>query len=227
MARRRLDLPRAGPAVATAPPQIRAVVFDLDGVIRHWRASVAEAAEDAAGLPRGALESIAYDVPEFIATQDGSATVREWGDAIRRELVARFGPGADAAADPFLDDAGELDLEMVDVVAAVRRQLPVALLSNATDELRDHLARHELTAAFDYVFSSAELRMAKPDPAIFRHVAAEMGLQTAECFFTDDRPENVEGARAAGMRAEVFTGKGELLDHLRALGVDPPGRTDA
>jgi putative hydrolase of the HAD superfamily len=101
----------------------------------------------------------------------------------------------------------------------VREHVPVALLSNATDQLREHLAHHELVGAFDLVLSSAEIGLAKPDVAIFLHAAQALGVEPVDCFFTDDRPENVDGARLAGMTAEVFTGREALVETLRSLGL--------
>ena len=198
------------------------MLFDMDGVIRHWDAEGARSGEEAAGLPEGAVERIAYTIPEFLATQVGTVTAREWTDAIARRLVEEYGPGAEVAAELYFAHAGHVDREMVDLVAAVREHTTVALLSNATDQLREHLSHHELLDAFDMVFSSAELGIAKPAVGIFTHAAEVLGVDTAECFFTDDRPENVEGARAAGMHAEVFTGREPLVERLRDLGVQVP-----
>jgi putative hydrolase of the HAD superfamily len=198
---------------------VKAVLFDMDGVIRHWDAVGARAGEEAAGLPAGAVESVAYTVPEFMATQVGTVTARQWADAVARALVDRYGPGADVAAEHYFAYAGRVDRAMVDLVARVREHATVALLSNATDQLREHLAHHELVDAFDVVFCSAEIGIAKPDLGIFTHAAEVLGVSTGECFFTDDRPENVDGARAAGMHAEVFTSRTALVASLRAVGV--------
>ena len=204
----------------TGTSAIRAVLFDMDGVIRHWDSAAARAGEEAAGLPPGAIERIAYTIPEFWQTQVGACTAGEWADAVRRALVAEHGPGAAVAADLYFGHAGRVDREMVSLVAAVRERTTVALLSNATDQLREHLAHHDLVDAFDVVFCSAEIGVAKPDIAIYRHAAEVLGVRPDECFFTDDRAENVEGARAAGMHAAVFTGRADLVARLRELGLD-------
>jgi putative hydrolase of the HAD superfamily len=203
----------------TADGGIRAVLFDMDGVIRHWDDVGAKAGEQAAGLPEGAIAKVAYVVPEFVQTQVGTVTARQWADAVARALVEEYGPGAEVAAECYFAYAGRVDREMVDLVAAVRKCVTVALLSNATDQLREHLEHHELVDAFDVVFSSAEIGVAKPEPGIFAHAATVLGVATGECFFTDDRPENVEGARRAGMHAEVFTTRDELVAALTALGL--------
>jgi putative hydrolase of the HAD superfamily len=202
---------------------IKAVLFDMDGVIRHWDSEGARRGEEEAGLPPGSVEKVAYAVPEFWQTQVGECTARQWAEAVGRALVAEHGEGADRAAEVYFSYAGRVDREMVDLVGAIRSRTTVALLSNATDQLREHLAFHDLVETFDVVFCSAELRMAKPDEAIFRHAAATLGVEPGECFFTDDRPDNVEGARRAGMHAEVFRSREELVGQLRALGVHVGG----
>ncbi len=202
-----MDLPRAGPA-------LKAVLFDLDGVIRHWRGRAA-AGEEAAGLPRGAIARIAFDLPEYAASQVGAVTHLEWAAAIGRRLVSDFGPGADAAVGPWLEYRGDIDASMVSLVAAVRRAVPVGLVSNATDRLLEDLTWHGLHDAFDVIVGSAGVRLVKPDPAIYRLAAARLGVDPAECFFTDDLPANVEGARATGLHAVLFTGRDALVAELR------------
>lgn len=198
---------------------IKAVLFDMDGVIRHWDVDGERAGEEAAGLPRGAIAEVAYTIPEFWQTQVGEVTARQWAEAVGRALSERYGPGAERAAEIYFAYAGRIDAEMVSLVAACRERTTVALLSNATDQLREHLAHHDLVEAFDVVFCSAEIGVAKPEVAIYRHAASILGVEPAECFFTDDRPENVDGARAAGMHAEVFTGRAALVTHLNDLGL--------
>ena len=56
-------------------------------------------------------------------------------------------------------------------------------------------------ALFHTVFVSSELGTRKPDPGAFRVVAAAIGVQLPRIVFFDDSLENVEGARAMGLRA--------------------------
>ena len=74
----------------------------------------------------------------------------------------------------------------------------------------------------DEVLNSSRLGLAKPDPAAYAAAAAVLGAPAGACLFIDDREENIEGARAAGMRAELFTGVGPLRDLVHASGLLPP-----
>ncbi|MBL8239253.1 MAG: HAD family phosphatase [Bryobacterales bacterium] len=72
---------------------------------------------------------------------------------------------------------------------------------------------------FDELVLSHEVKAMKPEPAIYAAAIAAARAEPHECFFTDDIPAYVEGARAAGIQAEQFLGYEKLLGDLRARGV--------
>jgi len=53
---------------------------------------------------------------------------------------------------------------------------------------------------------SYKAKAVKPEPEIYFCLCRTYGLKPEECLFTDDVPENVEGARACGFQAVVFKG---------------------
>ena len=53
----------------------------------------------------------------------------------------------------------------------------------------------------DALFSAYDVPRPKPDPALFRHAAATMGVQPSACTVIEDTPSGVTAAVAAGMRA--------------------------
>ena len=56
---------------------------------------------------------------------------------------------------------------------------------------------------------------------IYRTVLERLGgVAPDEAVFLDDLPENVEGARAAGLHAFQFTTRAEAEPQLAALGVE-------
>lgn len=57
---------------------------------------------------------------------------------------------------------------------------------------------------YDNLFFSFELGVAKPDRGIYEKVCAELGASAEQCLFLDDKPENIEGAKAFGMKGIVF-----------------------
>jgi HAD superfamily hydrolase (TIGR01509 family) len=59
------------------------------------------------------------------------------------------------------------------------------------------------------VFSGQDLRMPKPDPGLWRHCAAVLGVPDSACAVVDDAAPGCIGAQAAGMRAFGFAAHGD------------------
>jgi len=75
------------------------------------------------------------------------------------------------------------------------------------------------TSAFAWAILSYEVEAMKPDRAIYDAAIQRAGVAAQEVFFTDDRLENVEGARAVGIDAVQFVDCGGLISQLRERGV--------
>lgn len=78
------------------------------------------------------------------------------------------------------------------------------VLSNMSREFIDFLRRFPVYALFDGEVVSCEEGVCKPEPAIYRLLLDRYGLDPAETLFTDDRPDNIEAARAFGIHTCLF-----------------------
>lgn len=103
------------------------------------------------------------------------------------------------------------------VSALGARGVRLAVLSNAPVEVAAEIDAAPWLADFTPRLFSCDLRAIKPDPRAYRAALDALGAAPDEVVFVDDRPANVEGARAVGMRAEVFTGPGALAGIARDL----------
>jgi putative hydrolase of the HAD superfamily len=70
---------------------------------------------------------------------------------------------------------------------------------------------------FDAVVISGEIGMRKPDPGIYLHAAARLGVRPEECVFVDDLRPNVKGAVAVGMVGIHHTDPAETVRELEIL----------
>lgn len=68
-------------------------------------------------------------------------------------------------------------------------------------------------------FLSFQMGLLKPDAQVFNHVASELSVEPDQILFLDDNQVNVDGALAAGWRAEVATGPIEARRTLAERGV--------
>lgn len=72
--------------------------------------------------------------------------------------------------------------------------------------------------AISVVVDSSAVGIRKPDPAIFRHALAEMGVDAGSAAFVDDMPANVEAARGVGMHGVVMgADPAAAMSELRAV----------
>ncbi len=106
------------------------------------------------------------------------------------------------------------------LLEALHARYRLVLLSN-TNELHFEMIRqrYPILRHFDAFVLSYQAGAMKPDPRIYAAAVAAAGCAPQECFFTDDIPEYVEGARQAGIDAVVFEGAGALERELQARGV--------
>ncbi len=92
----------------------------------------------------------------------------------------------------------------------------VYLCSNAAIRLldcyRDVIPEPDL---FDGMLFSAEVRCMKPQREMYEHLFRRFDLKPEECFFIDDLPMNIEGARAAGMDGYCY--ENQELEKLRKV----------
>ncbi len=126
----------------------------------------------------------------------------------------------------------QIDQRLVRLIRHLRAQgLRMGLLSNAIPPLagrRGPMARWGREDLFDAQVLSYQVGALKPDPRMYAAILAALQVPPAEALFIDDAPANVQGAKAAGMKALQFTGQEALLRDLAAYGLDvaPPGEDD-
>lgn len=99
------------------------------------------------------------------------------------------------------------------------RNLRLIILSNTYDSHLRWLWRNRVFDHFDGLIASHEVGAMKPDAAIYQAALAEAHCAPDECFFTDDNAAFVDGARAFGINAEVFTGASTLRRQLADQGI--------
>ena len=113
-------------------------------------------------------------------------------------------------------DAAMLDWQL----KIKQRGLLTAIVSNMGDTVHEHMERElEWLSRFDLLVWSYQLRVAKPDPAIYRYALERLGTRPEETLFLDDKAENVDTAAEMGMKGLVFSTVEKLRSDLTASGL--------
>ncbi|WP_018331872.1 HAD-IA family hydrolase [Actinomycetospora chiangmaiensis] len=189
------------------------IVLDLGGVLVRSDEVMAAVAERL-GVSRSALEAVYYG-PAREAFDLGGSDLAYW-TAVGERLGVTVS-AADAAELTTIDARKWADLpsESAAFLAALDGER-TAVLSNAPAHLAETVRGAEWSQGFETLLFSAEVALVKPDPAIYAAADRAYGTTPEECVFFDDRPRNVEAARAHGWAAHVWEGPDAALEVLRA-----------
>ena len=200
----------------TTPSGLEAIVFDLDGVIRHYDRAHEREIEQRWGLATGSLISTAFGGELGHSFMVGQIDHRGFELGLAELL------GSDGAAAEFVAMRAEVDHEAVEIVRHAQGLLPVALLTNGSVRTREELDESGLHDAFDHIFNSAETGVPKPHARAYLNVLDVLGAPPAATAFVDDHEPNIVGAEQVGMRGHLYVGIEELRGFLRGNGIAAP-----
>ena len=93
------------------------------------------------------------------------------------------------------------------------RGLGLGILSDAMPSIKVFMKQYGILDYFDAAVISTEVGAIKPDPKMYGAILQALGADARDCLFADDKPENLEGALAAGMRA-VQMARAETLPRV-------------
>lgn len=107
-----------------------------------------------------------------------------------------------------VSDIFTLNVAIIPVLSQLwRGGCRMGILSNTCNAHWEFVRRQQYHELFDYfeLFAlSYEMKAMKPAAASYQTAARLAGVEPQDIFFVDDKPENVEGARAAGYDAILF-----------------------
>ena len=201
---------------------IRSIVFDMGGVMREYSPPKMLAQ---LGVPEDSRPTLLREVfgsPEWIGMDRGGLTEEEALEGMRRHLPEPLWSWAERTVKEWWT----LPFDGMPGMADLARELKaggyaVYMLSNAAPTLHSYFPRIPGCEVFDGLFVSADWKLLKPEPAIYEAFLRHFGLRAEECFFVDDAPANVDGARRAGMTAVMFCADVRRLRwELRECGVE-------
>lgn len=178
---------------------VRAIVFDLDGVLldseRVWddvrRVFVAEAG--GSWSDTATVDMMGMSSPEWSHYLHDELHVpmppEEISARVAERVLERY-----AAALPLLPGA----IETVHTFAA---RWPLALASSSNREVIERfLDSSRLRGCFAATVSSEEVARGKPAPDVYAHAVTQLGVDARDCVAVEDSTNGIRSALAAGLR---------------------------
>ncbi len=142
---------------------------------------------------------------------DASLTLHDYWSSI-----LQCGPGDDRVEQLVATDIAMWMNPIQESIDAVSRSKArgyrLALFSNAPVEFVEPINSAPWLSNFERCFLSCDVG-AKPAAEAFLRVCKELDATPSQVTFIDDRPENIEGAAALGMRTALFT-RAEQMDEI-------------
>ena len=107
------------------------------------------------------------------------------------------------------------------LLARAATRMPLYAFSNTNGAHVAHFSvlYADILAHFKTVFLSSTIGLRKPDAAAYNHVVKAIGVPAERIVFFDDLAENIDGARASGLKAVHVTSSEDVAGALVALGI--------
>ena len=195
---------------------IRAVVFDVGGVLALVEPMDFGRRESELGLATGAIEAVMADV--WAAGATGRVTEAEVHRSLRTRLELTAEQADAAMAGMWRQYLGVANTELIGYARSLRPAYRTGILSNSFVGAREREQRaYGLGDLVDELIYSHEVGRTKPDPALWGIACERLKVSPGEMVFLDDVPRIVDSAREFGIEAVLFENTSQSIADIDAL----------
>ncbi len=201
---------------------IKAVIFDLGGVVMESPMDILADFENRNGLEPGFINRLIADAGNHGAwarLERGEIPMDEFFDAFDREIQSAGARIHSRDIMGAINDYLQVRPEMLEAIRQLRQAgyLVAALTNNwaMDDDVSSLMA--EFKKEFDVFIESSQEGLAKPDPRIYEKVLDALGVAAKEAVFLDDIGRNLKPARQMGMTTIKVASPADALARLRGI----------
>lgn len=109
---------------------------------------------------------------------------------------------------------------MLDLVKSLKDKYKIGAISNHTiDWAKDMTKKYNLKSYFDDIVLSCDVKVAKPNPEIYKIALQRLNAKPEESLFIDNKESCLSPARKLGMKTVLFESREQLLEDLEKLGI--------
>ncbi len=196
------------------------ILFDMGNVLIDFdpKTIVAHYVQDP--LDRKLLAKAIFRGKEWASLDLGTMSDEEAIDSINRKLPESYHQKVHTIVKTW-PITNVYRPEMIPLVQALKEKgLRLYLASNASIRFHDYAQDIQALAWLDGIQISAEIHLAKPDPAFYVSLLNRFKLDPLTCLMIDDRIDNITGASQAGIDGIVYDQDlSRLMSRLSQLGV--------
>lgn len=195
--------------------QIKAVIFDVGGVLCDWQSICREFAGEIGMEEDKFIEIfIKYSFDPVIGSDLGYITIDEFFNKLTADL------GVLEKAKDWRQRlvAGFKRIEpSFELVKELKNKYKLVLLTNAKVGLWDEWEEGRLREYFETIVDSSEVHILKPDERIFQILLERLQLKPGECLFIDDGIDNIQAAEKLGFKTFHFKEPEESVKLIRKI----------
>lgn len=197
--------------------EIKAVIFDMDGVILDSE-TICDVVWEMAAREKGLERS--NEVINLCRGTNKNDTI----------LILKDFYGADFDAEYFLNRSSELFHEVEfskgiplmpyakEALEQLQKKYRIALASSTRGPtVRRQLGAHNLLEFFETMTTGEMVEHSKPDPEIYLMACKSLGLNPAECIAVEDSFNGIKSAHAAGMKCCMIPDKVQPTQEIKAM----------
>ncbi len=199
---------------------IRAVIFDIGGVVVDSPLHAIARYERELGLPENFVNRVVVDTGTAGAwsrLERGELTLFDFERAFEAECAAAGGKLSAATMMARIAECQPRP-QMLEAIRRLRAAgLRVGALTNNWKNAEGGRDNTELRVLFDAFVESAVVGLRKPDPRIYHHACTALGVRPAQTAFLDDIGRNLKAARELGMHTIKVEEPSRALRELETL----------
>ena len=195
---------------------IKAVIWDLAGVVLHTvKGTFNSLLAERLDVPLNDIERLIsskendlWDLNEIDDDAFYTFLLEELNMPMEKKSILR----------KFVLKDFYIDQEILAYIKKIRKSFTTVLLTNFPAHVHDFLKTDWIVdGAFDHIIASCDVKLLKPDPAIYTLTLARIGCLAEESVFIDDREVNVKAAEKLGINGIVYQSQSQTINDLESI----------
>ena len=191
---------------------IKKVIFDFGQVLVRFEPDYMVGVYVSDAEDKKLLAAVIFDRLYWNDLDSGALGHDEAFELMRQRLPRRLWAVARRIYDDWVVNLPEVE-GMRELILHLKSsyQAECFVLSDISPYFAENSHRVPILSLVDGCVFSGNIGITKPDRRIYEHILNKFGLDPAETVFIDDKPANVDGAKAVGIKGYVFDGDSKWL----------------